>query len=64
MYEFFRLLRGESFTDIRPPTPEKQSEFYKMEDDISKRLQKIKDNLDFNDEKVKFYIEEAKKRYL
>lgn len=63
MYEFFRLLRGESFTDVRPPTPEKQKEFYKMEDEIGRKLQEIKSSVDFNDEKVKLYIEEAQKYY-
>ena len=63
MYEFFRLLRGEAFYKLRPPTPKKQREFYKMEDEIKKKLDQIKIRLDFNDEKVRFYIDEAQKQY-
>lgn len=64
MYEFFRLLRGEAFHNLRPPTPKRQTEFYKMEDEIMKKLDQIKGKLDFNDEKVKLYIDEAQKQYL
>jgi len=64
MYEFFRLLRGEAFTEHRPHTPSKQNDFYKMEDEIAKKINELKTNVDFEDEKVKFYITEAQKAYL
>lgn len=63
MYEFFRLLRGEAFTDIRPSAAEEQKNFYKMEHEILERLENIKKKLNFDDEHVKFYIQEAQKAY-
>jgi hypothetical protein len=64
MYEFFRLLRGEAFSESRPPTPEKQNSFYKMEDEIAKKIDEIKTKIDFNNDKTKFYIAEAQKAFL
>lgn len=64
MYEFFRLLRGESFTDSRPSTPEKQKEFYLMEDKLSEKIKELKNKINFDDERVRFYIEETQKYYL
>ena len=64
MYEFFRLLRGEAFTEYRPHTPNNQKDFYRMEDEIGKELNEIKNKINFEDERVKFYIEEAQKYYL
>jgi hypothetical protein len=64
MYEFFRLLRGEAFTEFRPHTPNEQSTFYKMEDDIARRLDKVKNKIDFDDERVKYYIQKAHKWFL
>lgn len=46
MYEFFRLIRGEAFVSQRPPTPEKQTELYKMEDEIGSKLEEIKTKID------------------
>ncbi len=63
MYEFFRLLRGESFTDFRPPT-ENQKDFYHMEDKLSEKIKELKNKIDFNDGRVKLYIEETQKYYL
>jgi len=41
MYKFFRLLRGEAFTDFREPVSDFQKEMYRMEDELSKRLDKL-----------------------
>ena len=64
MYEFFRLLRGEAFLENRPHAPDKQNSFYKMEGEIAKRIDELKTKINFDDEKVKFYINEAQKTYL
>ena len=63
MYEFFRLLRGEAFIDARPSTPDKQKDFYKMEDDILKRINSVKRKVNFDDERVKHYIDLTQKSY-
>lgn len=64
MYEFFRLLRGEAFFEFRPPTPDQQNDFYKMEDEIAKKIEELKNKINFEDERVKHYIEEAQNFYL
>jgi hypothetical protein len=63
MYEFFRLLRGEAFVGRRPHTPEKQNEFYRMEDDIAKRIGELKKKINFSDERVQQYLNLAKNNY-
>lgn len=45
MYEFFRLIRGEAFLDLREPDPAFQNELYGMEDQIFEKLKKIKDSI-------------------
>ena len=63
-YEFFRLLRGEGFHAARPnDLGETQKEFYKMEDDLVKRLKELSKKLDPNDSKVAFYLDHAKKLF-
>ena len=64
MYEFFRLLRGEAFQDNRPPTPQTQNTFYEQENQIEKKLNVIKNRVNLNDQRVKYYIEEMEKPYL
>lgn len=62
MYQFFRLLRGEAFTDIRPPTPQYQKEFYEMENTLKENLELIKSKLP-DDDRTRTYIEEMKKNF-
>lgn len=64
MYEFFRLLRGESFTDLRPSVGEYQKRLYEMEDEIREALEKVKEKIDFNDERVQYNIDQVLKPYL
>jgi hypothetical protein len=63
MYEFFRLLRGEAFTGHRPHTPQQQKDFYRMENEIAARLETVRNKLDPSDERVTYYLSEAKKSY-
>ena len=57
MYEFFRLIRGEAFTNFREPSPEFQKDLYEMEDKIFQKLKELKKKLPENDSKTKFYFE-------
>lgn len=63
MYEFFRLIRGESFMNSRPPIGDKQKDLYKMEDEIAQKLDEIKARIKINDERTKYYIDQAKKDF-
>lgn len=58
MYEFFRLIRGEAFLDLRPINAEKQSNLYAMEDKIGKRLLEIRKTLNPADESLRYHIKE------
>lgn len=64
MYEFFRLLRGEAFTDFRPPKPEFQHSLTEKEVELNKVLEKLKEKIDFKDERTKSYIDQVVKPYL
>lgn len=57
MYEFFRLLRGEAFSDYREPMVDFQNEMYKMEDDIFERLKSLKAELPQNSSKAQYMYE-------
>ncbi len=63
MYEFFRLLRGEAFLEVRPQTPEHQSEFYQMEDNLRKKIKELSAKLDPKNPAIKFHLDEAKKSF-
>ncbi len=56
MYEFFKLLRGEAFTDVREPNGDFQKEMYYMEDEILQKLKKIKAQLSSDNERAKFHM--------
>jgi len=60
MYEFFRLLRGEAFSEVRPQTPECQSEFYQMEDSLRKKIKELSAKLDPRNPATKFHLDEEK----
>lgn len=64
MYEFFRLLRGEAFTDFRPPTPVFQQSLTEKEVELNNVLEKLKAKIDFNDERTKSYIDQVLRPYL
>lgn len=57
MYEFFRLLRGEAFIDLRELDHEFQKELYKMEDDLFNKVKELKESLPANSEKAKFHFD-------
>jgi len=57
MYEFFRLLRGEAFVDIREPLGEGQSEIQRMEDEIFTMLEDIKSKIPQGSDKAKFHYD-------
>lgn len=42
MYEFVRLLRGEAFTDMRPPVDDFQKNMYELEDSLRLRLEALR----------------------
>jgi hypothetical protein len=68
MCEFMRLLRGESFMDFRDENnihfdDAFQDKMYKMEDDLKARLKKLRRNIDFQDEKVQYYIDQMMKSF-
>lgn len=58
MYEFFRLIRGEAFLDLRPIDVEKQPKLYAMEDEIGSRLAQIRKTLNLQDESLHFHVKE------
>lgn len=60
MYEFFRLLRGESFIEVRPIISSYQNELYNMEKTIYQDLKDVRNKLDVQDPQVKYYIDKAK----
>ncbi len=57
---FFRFLRGEAFSQTRPVTPGQQSDFYRMEDILKKKISELFSQLDFQDPKTKFLLEQSK----
>jgi hypothetical protein len=63
MYEFFRLIRGDSFYSSRPPMVDLQREIYKMEDDLLKRLKELSKKLDPKDDRLLYYLNLAKKTF-
>lgn len=63
MYEFFRLVRGESFMNSRPPIGDSQKDLYRMEDEIAQKLDEIKLKINPDDGKTKYYIDQAKKDF-
>lgn len=60
-YEYFRMIRGESFHKQRPHySGARQKDIYKMEDELLRQLKILSKKIDPNDERVKYYLEEAK----
>ncbi len=57
MYEFFRLIRGEAFTELREPTLEYQTELYKMEEALFTKLKELKSRIPANSSKARFYFD-------
>ena len=51
MSEFFRMLRGEAFLGIRPSVGDEQKNLYRMQDEIGKRVEEIKEKVDFSNER-------------
>lgn len=64
MYEFFRLVRGESFRSSRPEDYDQfQSEINVMESEILKLLQQVESQLDRSDPYVEHYLEIMRKSF-
>lgn len=63
MSQFFGFLRGEAFQNVRPATPGSQNDFYEMEHEIEKKVNELKEKLDFDDERVKFHIGQSQKLF-
>lgn len=64
MYEFFRLVRGEAFHSARPAgIGEFQERIYKMENDLLDHLAALRNKLDANDNKTKYYLDLMKKSF-
>ncbi len=57
MYEFFRLLRGEAFLDIRESVGEYQKDLYTMEDKLFEMVSTLKEQIPEGSEKAKFNME-------
>jgi hypothetical protein len=64
MYEFFRLIRGEAFTDFRPPTPDFQQSLIEKEGELEKILDQLKAKIDFKDQRTQSYIDQMLRPYL
>ncbi len=60
MYEFFRMIRGEAFTELREPTPEFQKELYEMEKELKKITTKLKSELNPKSSKLQTHLDEIK----
>jgi hypothetical protein len=56
MYEFFRFLRGEAFTDHRPHLGDDQQELYRMENDLKAKIKLILTKIDYNNSKSVYYL--------
>lgn len=64
MYEFFQLVRGESFLNTRKPgIGKEQKDLYRMENNLLHKLDSLKQKLDPKNKRTSFYIEEFKKRF-
>lgn len=64
MYEFFRLIRGEAFSSVRPKgVGEFQEKIYKMEDDLFDHLKTLGKGLNPEDDKTKHYLDLMKKSF-
>jgi len=64
MYEFFRLIRGEAFDEMRPNGLEDyQNNIYKQEGEIANKLKDLSEKLNLNDGSTKFNLEQMKKSF-
>lgn len=54
MYEFFRLLRGEAFVELREHDPELQKKMYEMENILFEKIKQIKETIPANSTKAKY----------
>ena len=62
MYEFFRLLRGEAFTDFREPTPDFQKRLYEMENELKEKVFSMKSRIE-DQEKAQYWMDMMKKSF-
>lgn len=64
MYEFFRLVRGESFSSYRPADiGDFQKEIYKMEDKLTEHLKQFENKLSIDDSKTSYNLDLMKKMF-
>lgn len=63
MYQFFRMLRGEAFVDVRPHTPEFQHEYYDMENKIRQKLEELKSKVDLDSTLTPTRIKEMQDKF-
>lgn len=57
MYLFFKLLRGEAFTEIREHVGKYQEDIYAMEDNLFKIIEDFKSQIPPDSEITKFHME-------
>ena len=63
MYQFFRMLRGEAFSDVRPHTPKYQHDYYDMENNIRQKLEELKSKVDISDPLTATRIKEMQDKF-
>lgn len=64
MYQFFRMLRGEAFVDVRPrEASDYQKEYYAMENELRLRLETIKAKLDPSDPYTQIKIKDMQRNF-
>ena len=64
MYEFFRLVRGETFYSARPAgIGQFQKEICKMEDNLTGRLKQLEKKLDAKDSRTLHHLDLMKKSF-
>lgn len=62
-YEFFRYVRGEFFYASRPNGLECQKRMYKLDDQISERIRKLRKQLDIKDQRTAYFLNLGKKLF-
>ncbi len=54
--EFLRYIRGEFFSFSRPPLLDCQKELYRLEDEVSGRVEQLRKKLDLRDPRTKYFF--------
>lgn len=63
MYEFFRMLRGEAFDGI-VEAGGPHGKYYRQENTLKERLLKLREELDPEDDRTKYFLSQALEPFL